>query len=400
MVVAVLSDPAATFLLTSTTEREKTPMTLSPEMTSSADDLFDSISPIDRDQPWGRPLLVPGRPMEMMPLRGRKTKRNPEGITEDGKVPYTRASSFGNYVADHTALEVWKRRSLTYGLAQREDLAAKAASCPPIIANIKNKDTLTKSEKDIDRLTNAVLDEVAEAAEIYANRDFKADWGTAIHGFTDPGPHGDIPARMRPDVQSWEATTARWRFFATEVFVANDELQVAGTFDHIVEVPHVPDFVTGPPIFMVDKKTGLLHPDGFSIQQSAYRGGQVYDGYTNTRLPLESLTGGAEINEDWAIIAHIPLGMGHTQIYFVDLREGRRGCRIAADVRAFRSDSKGFMHAADLLQIERLVYAGRVTAAATFYELKAVREEGIKDGVWVPELNALALARRTELTSS
>lgn len=368
---------------------------ISPEAADRIDDVFDSIDPIERDRPWGRPLLVPGRPLAQMPLRGRKTKAHPEGVTADGKIPYTRASTLGDYVADHTALEIWRRRSLTYGLAQREDLQARAASCPPIISNLKNPDTLSKAEKEQDRLTNALLDEVAEEAERYANVDFKADWGTAIHRFTDPGPHGDIPERMKADVASFEQTTAHWQFHATEVFTANDELQSAGSFDHIVTIRHRPDLGA----LVVDKKTGLAHPDGWAIQEYSYASGEGYDPWTNKRFPLEQLTGGIPINTEKALIVHIPLGLGTTRVYLIDLLEGQIGAQIAIQVRGFRQRASGFMEPVDFIAEERLIYAGKVSACASFAELKAVRQEGINIGIWVPDLQALAEQKRSEFAS-
>jgi hypothetical protein len=368
---------------------------LSPEATDRLDSIFDSVDPLERDRPWGRPLLIPRKPLAEMPLRGRKTKANPNGILASGKIPYTRASSLGNYVADHTALEIWRRRSLTYGLSQREDLCARAAGLPPIISNLKNIDTMSRAERDQDRLTNALLDEIAEAAEIYANRDYKADWGTAIHSFTDPGPHGDVPERMRADVASFERVASRWVLHATEVFTANDDSQSAGTFDHLVSMPAFPELGA----MVVDKKTGLLHPDGFSIQMASYARGEVYDPYTNERHPLEDLTDGIPINREVGIIAHIPVGMGRTDLYVVDLVAGWEGVELACQVRSFRQRSKDFLVPRDFIAEERLQVAGLLSAATSVDELRGIRQQAIKDGLWVKALEDLALQKRSEITA-
>ncbi len=369
---------------------------LSPEATDRLDDVFDAVDPLERDRPWGRPLLVPRKPLSEMPLRGRKTKANPDGVLASGKIPYTRASTLGDYVADHTALEIWRRRSLAYGLSQREDLAARAAGLPPIISNQKNADTMSRAEKDQDRLTNALLDEIAEAAEVYANRDYKADWGTAIHSFTDPGPHGDVPDRMKADVASFERVASRWVLHGTEIFTANDDSQSAGTFDHLVSFPSFPELGA----MVVDKKTGLLHPDGFAIQTASYARGEVYDPYTDQRRPLQSLLPeGIHLNTEVGIIAHIPLGMGRTDLYFVDLVAGWEGVQLACQVRSYRQRAKDFMTPWNPIEQERLQIAGLIVAASTLDEIRGIRQQAIDDGLWVKALEDLAVQRRSEFTS-
>jgi hypothetical protein len=155
-------------------------LTISPEA-SAIDQIFDAAMDqggLERDKPWGRPLLVPSRRLARKPLVLNPSNRKPR---TDGKLPYTRASSLANYVSDHTALEVWRMRSLTKGLGEREDLAAQAAALPPILGNTRDKATLSKAERDQDKATNAELDRLAEEAMIHANRDYKAHCRPRLH---------------------------------------------------------------------------------------------------------------------------------------------------------------------------------------------------------------------------
>lgn len=295
-------------------------MQITPEA-ADLDAIFDAqqSEPL-RDQ-WGRPLLVPGetrREESLIPVRK---------VRDDGKIPYTRASSFSNYINDHSAVDIWEKRSIVYGMGQREDLAARAAALPPIISNTRDKSTLTRQEKALDQITNKALDEIGSEAAKYANRDYKADWGTAVHGFTDPGPSGDVPARMKADVDSWFDKTRGWEFFLTEAFVRNDTFQVAGTFDHAVKIPWRPDLG----LIIVDKKTGILHLDQFAVQGCCYATGELYDPRTDSTYEWPE-----PVNQEWAILAHIPLGTGRTDLYLVNLLEGYVDCTVARDVRARR----------------------------------------------------------------
>lgn len=338
------------------------------------DQFFAEHTGVPRDQ-WKRPLILPADGGE--------------------RKPYTRASTMANYIADHTGLHTWEKRSLTKGMGMREDLAALAAALPPIEGNQRNKTSMSVAEKRRDAVTNAALDEIAEEAMRAANRDYKADWGTAVHGFTDPGADlSAVPERMKPDVQSYYTATSPLVVIATEVFVVNDDLQAAGTFDHLVYYQHAPELG----VFILDKKTGVLRPDSHAIQLAIYAGGVVYDQYTDERAPLTSLIpeGVAPVvNKTWGIIVSIPLGEGTTHLYRVNIAAGREACEHAAWVREFRKGVKGLCEPIDPLTEARL-HIGVLIGDAT------CREE--IDGIyatwracWHDDLTALAKRRVEEI---
>lgn len=358
-------------------------MTISPEA-ASLDQIFDGEGGLERDRPWGRPLLIPGEQLAKAPLVLNPKNRKPR---TDGKLPYTRASSLANYVSDHTALETWRMRSLTKGLGEREDLAALAASLPPIISNRRNKDTLTKVEREQDKATNAELDRIAEEAMIHANRDYKAAWGTAVHAFTDPGDHGQVPARMEADVASWFRETAGWEFHATETFVANDIYQSAGTFDHLVSIPWRPDLGR----MVLDKKTGLLHPDQVCVQLATYARGLPYNTSTDER---EDWPDGVRPNQKWGLLAHVPLGMGRTDIYLVDIEKGHCAALVAVAVRAHRGDSE-ISQPIDFAGDRRMHVAGLISVADSRETLTAIH--AAHEAVWTDELTALGRQRLADL---
>jgi hypothetical protein len=267
-----------------------------------------------RDQ-YERPLLVPagGGPRQW----------------------YSRMSSLSNNITDSTGLHIWEKRLLARGLAMREDLTAMLAALPALFEDKADKNSLTREQQQHDRDVKKKIDEHCEQALDTAGRNFKANHGTAIHGFTEPdADRNAAPARMAEDIASWDTRLIAHgiRVVATEVFVANDTLRAAGSFDHIAWVP-------GLGFCVVDKKTGQVDGKGleFAVQLAGYAHSDVYDLDTDQRAPLESLTGGEMVNREWGVIAHIPLGGRRTDFYKVPLDLGYIDARRAAAVRDSRS---------------------------------------------------------------
>lgn len=279
-------------------------------MSSDPFDMDVELPPRDR---YKRPLIVPAGGGE--------------------RVPYTRASTMAGYIADNTGLTIYQRRLLAIGMGLREDLAARAAALPRLHGERVDKSSLTRKQINEDRATNAILDEIIQAALESAGATYKANHGSAIHSLTEPGSdQTGIPVRMEADVDSYFARLNRDGIttLATEVFVVNDALQAAGTFDHLVRHPSYG-------VVVLDKKTGQVDGKGlaFAIQLATYAGSVVYDVVTDQRAPLESLTGGEQVNREVGLVAHIPLGGGRTDLYEIDLTRGFE--RLATHVRTARS---------------------------------------------------------------
>lgn len=249
-------------------------------------DLFDTLAPeIPRDR-WQRPLIVPangGKP-----------------------VGYVRASTFANTLDDAGGLVKWKARMVALGIGAHEDLAAVAAG-------------LTYGDPK--------LDEIIETAHDRAGGNAKANYGTALHLYTDPGAPAP-PARMASDVDAYHAHLALHGATVVEHdrFIVNDALGVAGTFDAILAF-------TGLGNMMEDRKTGGLHMLAHAIQLAVYAGGVFYDLDADgnpVRTPLP------DVDQNTGIIAHVPAGKGECVFYDVDLNLGRAACDLALDVREWR----------------------------------------------------------------
>lgn len=282
-------------------------------MTAELVDPFDleQIGP-PRDR-WTRPLLVP-----------------PSG---GERVAYTRMSTLSGFVADDFGLSTWNQRLLAIGLSRREDLCAMIAALPDLNDAKCDKKSLSRAQVEQDCDTKAKLDDYIEQALEAAGRNYKANHGTAVHALIEQGSADHAPERMVADVTSCLDCFRDngIEVLASEQFVVNEELQAAGSFDHLVRTPH-------DGIVILDVKTGQVQGKGlqFAVQLAGYVNGELYDWRDDTRAPLESLTGGERINRNVGLLCHVPLGGGRTDLYRVDLRTGRHAARLATQVRAAR----------------------------------------------------------------
>jgi hypothetical protein len=274
----------------------------------STDDFFDNAfdpegrSGVRRDQ-YGRSLLVPaGQP---------KTARQ----------PYTSMSTLAGMLSDASGLHTWEKRLLARGLGGRPDLVALAAALSPLTG-----------DSQFDRISNADADSIIERALDFAGRDVKADWGTAVHAFTEPdADRSRIPTRqMANDVEAYDYAMAGSRQILSEVFVANDDLTAAGSFDGTYSFMGW-EHVIG------DKKTGKYKPLACAIQLAGYRGGDIYDVHTDGREAWPD-----DVSNDIGIVIHVPYGEARATIYGIDLGLGRELASLAAEVRDKRRwENKG-----------------------------------------------------------
>ena len=165
---------------------------------------------------------------------------------------------------------------------------------------------------------------MCEAAKEAAGANRKRDLGTALHALTeqlDRGESPTIPEDLRPDIEAYLKATANLRMCEIEVFVVNDALRAAGTFDRLVEVDGV--------AYLADLKTGSLHQAQVSMQLALYASGERYDPATGARSPLD-------VNQDRGLVIHLPSGSGTCALHWADLRAGWKGVELAAKVWTWR----------------------------------------------------------------
>jgi hypothetical protein len=278
-------------------------------------DPFDvaEADPIARDQ-WGRPIIW--RPWEQ---DGPCAEVRYCPVTR-AHGHYARASTFSGWLDDGMGLATWKVRHATLAVARASasTRASLAGSWYP-----------TKDRPCPD------LDEWIDVALTEAKRDEEgleaAAWGTAVHRFTEPFSPPHAPERIASDVEAYHAEIARrdWRLLETELFVVHDGLRVAGTLDHLYEMP-------SGAVIAVDKKTGKIHPLTHTIQLVAYAHGLRYDPATGARAGLHP-----KVDREVAAIAHLPLGKGRCELLPVDLATGEMyayAARAAQEARRTQTD--------------------------------------------------------------
>lgn len=246
---------------------------------------------IPRDR-WGRPLITP--------------------VTGGKPVPYTRVSTLAKALDDKTALTDWKCRQTALGLAVRPDLVTK-----------------TKAVGDDKRAMKEVVEEALAAAA----SDRAANVGTALHALTEKVDAGMDPDtlvdRLDPlflDLVAYQQATAHLHMEAAELFVVCDELEAAGSFDRLVQMP---DYG----LVVADLKTGQhepQYPHGVAQQIAIYAHGTLYSQDAGRIAALSDLG----VRTDVGLLIHLPSERGTCDLYVIDLNHGWALAQTAVAVRA------------------------------------------------------------------
>lgn len=254
---------------------------------------------------------------------------------DGSEVGYTRASSLGGVLEDSFGLEAWKLRCVAFGIGHSRALHVSAAS--------------------VQTVDEAALATVVEKALDVARTGDKAMIGTALHALTErvdrDEPIPDIGEDRHALAAYAEVMRRCFRVVATELFVAHDGLQTAGTFDRIVETLHPMTLPTGEILpagtrLVLDIKTsGTARYFGikFAVQLAVYQGGKLYDAATGKRTEHGA-------HPDWAVILHVPSGGTTAELHWVDLQAGRYLADLAVEVKNARK-VKGLVQLAVLPEV-------------------------------------------------
>jgi hypothetical protein len=246
---------------------------------------------IPRDR-WGRPLITP--------------------VDGGDPMPYTRVSTLAKALDDKTALTDWKCRQVAIGLAARPDLVTKTQA----VGNDRQ-----------------ALKEVVEEAMSAAASDRAANVGTALHAFTEKIDAGAAPEDLVTmtdplflDLVAYREATKHLSMEAAELFIVCDELQAAGSFDRLVQVPDVG-------LVVADLKTGQHEPNyphGVAQQIAIYAHGHLYDPQQGRIASLADLG----VRTDTGLLIHLPSEAGRCDLYLIDLDHGWDLAQAAVAVRA------------------------------------------------------------------
>ncbi len=302
----------------------------------------------DRDR-YGRPLIKPpggGKP-----------------------VAYTRATTFVGCLEDTFNLSRWQMRMVALGLADRPDLLLSVAA-----------------HRDDKAQLNRICEDAQEAAKAHA----AATTGTALHALTEIVDRGEklpvLPGDAAADLDAYRATTAPLDVVAIEQFGVVDDLKVGGTWDRIVQYRgrhYIGDVKTGSIDWGIAK---------IAMQLAVYSRATPYDHRTGTRTPFPY-----EVDQDQALVIHLPAGTATCQLVWVDIAAGWEGVALARQVRAWRT-RKGLSSAftdnvVDVPLPEPL--SALIAAAPSYAALLALHAAHAHE--WTPTHTAAAAARRADI---
>lgn len=325
----------------------------------------------NRDQ-WGRPKIM-----------------LPDGSREVG---YRRASSYGAPLEDSTQLEKWKLRQVARGLARRPDM----------ILAVTRAEVGLDGPWDVAKKSKTELNNIAEAAMDVVESGAKASIGTSLHDVCelidlgrDPG---HIPEPWRPDIDAYRELSRGFRMLSIERFVVQDEHQVAGTTDRVVEAVWpllAPDGTVIEPgsVMIGDLKTAqdmTFAGCKFAVQCWVYATGEPYNPIEKVRIPW----GHEPPRTDWAVILHVPSGQGTAELHWVNLTEAAEAAEDARRVYAWRNRRGKAL-------ITRGVpgedFTVTCSAATTLDQLLSAHRRAVAVGAWNDVLKQRFSKRRREI---
>lgn len=286
----------------------------------------------------------------------------------DGKVVgFTRVTTYIDVLEHKGQLEAWKLRMLLEGVAGLEVAETPQHVLVEVrdimhardVAIAKAHKADRKGKLEVGQLASLVkaandaakkrLDPLAEQAIDAAGAHAKREKGTSLHSLFEVADehgieavekmHADDPEAVTPaDIADCRAYLGALeahglRIVDREVVVVNDELNVAGRLDRIV-LWKQPGAQRATRV-VADIKTGRVdYSQGKIAQQiEAYARGVQYDLETHERK-----SHGA--SKAIGLLIHVQAGSGVATVSPVDLTLGKKGNRLAGEVRAWRTEGR------------------------------------------------------------
>lgn len=295
---------------------------------------------------YDRPMVYP--PDFTSPLtgewregRGRDGKFKRWWYSKDAK-GYSRASGAGKGLDTKEGLVDWAAAMAAVGILLDADARSQVAT----LINEYDGDPWYQGDDGGTRSGKDRLKAAVEQARTTAGQHAAASSGTEFHKLGEIHNQGKEPRIVQDHLVDfygqYKQAVHPIDFLAQEILIVNDELELCGSVDYLMELPpgvETPDGVVHDDeiVCVGDLKTGkwdAKRPMSVTCQLAAYGTGKRYDQETNTRTPLHE-----RINTDWGVMIHFPIMTKDPQVrfYWIDLNLGMRAALIGKQVEQVRS---------------------------------------------------------------
>lgn len=248
-------------------------------------------------------------PLKAVPLRDRWDRPLITPVDGGKPIPYTRVSTLAKTLDDKSALTKWMQRQVAIGMGASPDLVGLAQA-------------MTGDDRG--------LNDVVEQAMTAAKSKRAANIGTALHSFSEQVDDGcdidTIPIEYRADMAAYRLALEPLKVLVKEQFIVADEVEAAGSFDRIVQLPDGR-------VMVADLKTGKHEPNyphGATTQIAVYSRGHLYDPKTNSRVAHLPSMG---IDQNHGLLIHLPAGTAKCSLYLLDLNVGWALAQTSVAVR-------------------------------------------------------------------
>lgn len=173
------------------------------------------------------------------------------------------------------------------------------------------------------------LKEAVEQARTTAGSKTAASAGTEFHKIAELHNQGKTPRIVQDHLvdlfEHYKQRVAPLEFLRQELFVVQDELQLAGSVDYLVRLPDGR-------VVVADLKTGkwdFKYPMSVTTQIAGYANSVMYDQETGVRTPLHP-----DLDTSTGLLVHFPIMTSKPKVRFyeLDLNLGLKAARIAREL--------------------------------------------------------------------
>lgn len=249
-------------------------------------------------------------------MKGKATPVNAEG--------YTRVSTLAGTLDDKSGLLEWSAANAMVGMVKDPSIAAQIGS---LASKYDNPWYVPEGKK--------ALKPLIKRAQESGGSDRASGMGTSFHEFTEVVDEGRwpeyAPSEMVPWLHAYREAMDDYECLGMELFVVNDELKTAGSFDRLLRTP-------SGKVVVSDSKTGRsdnAFPLKVSLQVSVYANSERYNQETGERTPIHP-----DLDKTTGLLVHAPIlggGKPEVKVYELDLVRGYELARLAVQVREARS---------------------------------------------------------------